>query len=207
MPVHDFILDPIVLSFFKKGDSCTVLDLGCGYGLFGTLLRYERDHRGIIIGLDAYGPYLRKIKRYSGSIYDAFIVADARYLPFRDGAVDVVFASEIIEHLPKQGGYRIIEEAERAAKKRIIITTPRGHIPQESQSENDLEAHKSGWSEPDFVRLGYSIVYAGSVQMMVRKSRLRGIVGLVNAALGMIPESLRKKLPKYELIAYKDLIK
>ena len=205
MPVHDFILDPVVLSFFQKGGTGAVLDLGCGYGLFGCLLRFERNFKGTLIGLDAYAPYMEKMKKYSGAVYDSFVIADARYLPFKNGAVDIVLASEIIEHLHKNDGYRLIEEAERVCRALVLITTPRGHIPQERRSKNDLEAHHSGWSERDFAARGYGVIYAGSVQMMVQKSRLKGLIGPVNAALGLMPEVLRKKLPKYELVAFKEL--
>jgi SAM-dependent methyltransferase len=205
MPVHDFILDPAVLNFFQKEGTNTVLDLGCGYGLFGYMIRLEKDFKGTLIGLDAYSPYVKKLKMYAGAIYDSFVIADGRYLPFKNRAIDMVLASEIIEHMPKKDGFRLLEEAERVGRKLILITTPRGYIPQEVHNENDLEVHHSGWSERDFIDRGYRIIYAGSVQMMIRKSRLRGLLGAVNAALGFMPQVIRKKLPKYELIAFKEL--
>lgn len=205
MPVHDFVLDPVVLSSFRKGDTGTVLDLGCGYGLFGYMLRLERDFKGTLIGVDAYPPYAKKLKEYAGAVYDSLVVADARHLPFRDGAVDTVLASEIIEHMPKGDGFRLIGEAERVGRKRVIVTTPRGFIPQERHNENDLEVHHSGWSERDFARHGYRIAYAGSVQMMIRRSKLSGVGSTINAVLGLMPDALRKRLPKYELVCFKEM--
>jgi SAM-dependent methyltransferase len=205
MPVHDFVLDPVVLSFFPKGGTGAVLDVGCGYGLFGYTLRMERDHRGELIGIDAHAPYVERLKRQSGSVYDSLVVADARHLPFMDGAVDAVLASEVIEHLPREGGLRLIGEAERVGRRLALFTTPRGHLPQGGQGGNDLEAHLSGWSERDFTDRGYGIAYAGGVQMMLKKSRLRGAVGGINSALGMMPQAVKRKLPKYEMIAYKEL--
>jgi len=205
MPVHDFILDPVVLSFFQKKGTGTVLDLGCGYGLFGYMIRLERDFRGALIGIDAYPPYIKKLKRYTGAVYDSLVIADARHLPFKSGAVETVLASEVIEHLPKEGGLELIEEAERVSSRLVLITTPRGHIPQGRHNENDLEVHSSEWSERDFTDRGYGIIYAGSVQMMLRKSRLRGLLGAVNATLGFMPQAVRRKLPKYEMIAFKEL--
>ncbi len=207
MPVHDFILDPVVLSLFPKGGTGSVLDIGCGYGLFGYMLRMEREHRGELVGADAYPPYIKKLKRHAGAVYDSLIIADARHLPFKTGAVDTVLASEVIEHLPREGGLALIAEAERVGRRLAVFTTPRGHLPQESHNGNDMEAHTSGWSERDFADRGYGIAYAGSVQMMLKKSKLRGALGGINAALGMMPGAIRKKLPKYEMVAFKELDK
>lgn len=207
MPVHDLILDPVVLSFFKRGGTGAVLDIGCGYGLFGYMLRMDRDYRGEVIGADAHLPYLKKLKKHSGAIYDSLVLADARHLPFMGSAVETALASEVIEHLPKSGGAGLIAEAERVASKLVLITTPRGHLPQGSHGEGDLEAHLSGWTEKDFTDRGYGIHYAGSVQMMVRKSRARGALSAVNSALGLMPQALKKRLPKYEMIAVKELRK
>lgn len=205
MPVHDFVLDPVVLSFFQKEGTGTVLDVGCGYGLFGYMIRLERGHRGALIGMDAHLPHIEKLRKYSGAIYDSLVVADARHLPFRSGSADTVLASEVIEHLPKSGGIGLMEEAERVGRRLVLITTPRGHLPQGQQDAGDLEEHLSEWSEKDFTERGYGIAYAGSVQMMVKKSRLRGALGTVNAALGFMPDAVRKKLPRYEMVAFKEL--
>lgn len=207
MPVHDFILDPMVLSLFPKGGTGSVLDIGCGYGLFGYMLRMEREHGGELIGVDAYAPYIKKLRRHAGAVYDSLVIADARHLPFKMGAVDTVLASEVIEHLPREGGLALIAEAERVGRRLAIFTTPRGHLPQESHNGNDLEAHLSGWSERDFADRRYEIAYAGSVQMMLNKSKVRGAVGGINAALGMMPGAIRKRLPKYEMVAFKRLDK
>jgi SAM-dependent methyltransferase len=205
MPIHDLILDPVVLNFFQKEGIETVLDIGCGYGLFGYMIRMEKDFKGELIGMDAYPPYIEKLKRHSGAVYDSLVIADARHLPFKSGAVDTVLASEVIEHLPREGGIELIGEAERVGRKLVLFTTPRGHLPQGTHNGNDLEAHLSGWSERDFSDRGYGIIYAGGVQMMLRKSRLRGLVGAANAALGFLPPAIKKKLPKYEMIAFKEL--
>lgn len=205
MPVHDFILDPVVLSFFPEGGTGAVLDVGCGYGLFGYMLRMEKGYRGELIGVDAHAPHVKKLKEHSGAVYSSLVVADARHLPFKSGAVETVLASEVIEHIPREGGLELIEEAERVGSRLVLITTPRGHLPQEQHRAGDLEEHLSEWSEGDFTSRGYGIVYAGSVQMMVRKSRMRGTLGAVNAALGFMPRAVRSKLPKYEMVAYKKL--
>jgi len=35
-------------------------------------------------------------------LYDTLILADAKYLPFRVGAFDIIIALELIEHLTKK---------------------------------------------------------------------------------------------------------
>jgi predicted TPR repeat methyltransferase len=63
------------------------LDLGCGEGRLGRLLR-AAGHR--VIGLDS-SPTLAGLARRSGG-YDHVLEADAGAIPLADGAVDLVVA-------------------------------------------------------------------------------------------------------------------
>ncbi len=74
-------------------------------------------------------------------------------------SIDTIFAIDVIEHFTKSEGKTFIEQAQRVAKKQIVIFTPLGFYPQDYQ-ENDVDrwgmnggewqAHKSGWLPTDF---------------------------------------------------------
>jgi ubiquinone/menaquinone biosynthesis C-methylase UbiE len=56
-------------------------------------------------------------------VYEDLILADASHLPFKDDSFDYVLCSEVIEHLSKQSGRRLLAEIDRVCKGRAIITT------------------------------------------------------------------------------------
>ena len=77
-----------------------VLDLGCGYGDFSNLVRARRrlavDISGEMAGFLAPGVEFHK--------------ADVRDLGFWEpGTIDVVFASNLLEHLGKQDAMKVLE--------------------------------------------------------------------------------------------------
>jgi ubiquinone/menaquinone biosynthesis C-methylase UbiE len=47
---------------------------------------------------------------------DHVVLESAIFLPFKDKYFDVSFAIEIIEHLKKEDGYKLISEMERVTK-------------------------------------------------------------------------------------------
>lgn len=70
-----------------------------------------------------------------------------------DRDYDLVYALDVIEHLEKADGRRLLNELERVARRRVLIFTPNGFQPQED--ENPWNVHRSGWTPDDFRRRGY----------------------------------------------------
>jgi predicted SAM-dependent methyltransferase len=64
----------------------------------------------IIVGLDAYLPYLKSLRRQG--IYNEVILANATALPFKEHSFDTVLAAEVIEHLSIKEGLKLIDECE-----------------------------------------------------------------------------------------------
>src|SRR5438128_3353435 len=115
------------------------------------------------ICVDAHGPYLQRLKKevaddpkyiFINAPWDQFITT----LP--DKSVDSVFALDFIEHLEKEDGLRMLREAERVARRQIVIDTPQGFFPQcyDDPSKPDRwgmdggywQTHRSGWRPEDF---------------------------------------------------------
>ena len=75
-------------------------------------------------------------------------------------SIDTVVALDFIEHLTKEEGLAFLLEAERIARKQVIIFTPLGYYPQsyETSDEKDRwgmlggqwQTHHSGWEPTDF---------------------------------------------------------
>jgi len=132
-------------------DAKIILDLGCGKG---TSLSIELAKRKdlYLIGLDLFLPSLLEAKK----VYHAVVLADVRFLPFRDSSCDVVIGSQIIEHLEKEVIF--INRLEEISKKTVIISVPVGSNPkQHLEDGNPHQAHKSEWHPEEFKKLGFKV--------------------------------------------------
>jgi len=133
-------------------EGTTILDVGCGRC---SPLKDVRK-KCYKVGLDIYEPYISKSKKLR--IHDEYVVGDARTLPFPSNSFDYVIAIEVIEHLTKSDGLKMIKEMERIAKKKIILTTPNGFLPAYAGPEdNPSEKHISGWTVNEFKQLNFSV--------------------------------------------------
>jgi ubiquinone/menaquinone biosynthesis C-methylase UbiE len=120
-----------------------VLDVGCGCGVYGYLLRnkwqdtpaghvqfrdfanrdVKNDQPALLAGVDAQ---LGSVKRCaSHNIYDFLALARAEGLPFPENYVDTILCIEVLEHLEKPAALKAIRDFERIAAKRIIVTPTR----------------------------------------------------------------------------------
>ncbi|MDD2751785.1 MAG: class I SAM-dependent methyltransferase [Candidatus Omnitrophica bacterium] len=81
-----------------------VLDLGCAEGHIGGLLFNRID-----VGLDLFPGDLEKTK--NSVAYKNAVAADARKLPFKAQAFDLVFSNSVIEHIP--GIEEVLSEVSR----------------------------------------------------------------------------------------------
>ena len=127
----------------------TILDVGCGDGSLMALLNYGRRFK--VTGVDLYKPYLEKAKKTK--VYKKVVLEDVRKLDFGDKSFDIVFCSQVIEHLTKEEGERLIENLEKIAKKQVIITTTVGFFPYdhfEGKDGNPFQTHKSRWQPEEF---------------------------------------------------------
>ena len=104
------------------------------------------------IEVDAHLPYLLEAK--NRKLYKLLILADVRYLPFRPRSVDVVMALDLIEHLDKEDGLKILMSMEKIARKKLIIFTPLGFLPLKPY-DTILQLHRSGWYPKEFRTRGY----------------------------------------------------
>ena len=99
-----------------------VLDLGSGRAPYLPFLY------GDVICLDIFPQFLRDLRRAHGDRVRVHpICASATHIPIRAGAADVVFASELIEHLEPIEARRALDEWPRLATQWCVIDTPNGH--------------------------------------------------------------------------------
>ena len=77
---------------------------------------------------------------------------------FSNDSVDSVFLLDVIEHLEKKEGLKLLKKTESIARKQIVIFTTLGYIKQIHKDGRDAwglsggkwQEHKSGWWPSDF---------------------------------------------------------
>jgi ubiquinone/menaquinone biosynthesis C-methylase UbiE len=153
-------------------DGYTILDVGCGWGKWGSLIRtcWYRTNKGtgntlpkLLVGADLFLPSLKRVK--SHKIYDDVVLCHAAFLPFKENVVDVVLAIEMLEHIEKSDGTNVLTELERTSNNTVIVSTP--HISPYREGTmgpegfNKYDAHISKWRAKDFRSRNYLVIGSG----------------------------------------------
>lgn len=145
------------------GDAKTILDLGCEHGKLMELLSDGEDWQ--VTGVDIYKKntaQAAKRKKFI-KVISGDIVNVSRRLIKEKKKYDVVFCSQVIEHIDRKRGEELFKLVDKLAKKRIIFGTPRGFMeqPEVFLGDNPHMGHKSGWEEEDFRKRGYKVYGIG----------------------------------------------
>jgi ubiquinone/menaquinone biosynthesis C-methylase UbiE len=169
-----------------------ILDTGCGYS--STLKAVSNG--SYRVGIDFYRPYI--VKSRQSSIHNDYILGDVRALPLKDRSFDCAIAVEVLEHLDKDEGLKMLKEMERVASK-IVLTTPNGFLPTYAGSnDNPDEKHLSGWSARELAGLGFRVYGVNGWKLLweIREGRasLRR-PGILFALLAGITELLIYRCP------------
>ncbi len=145
------------------GNPKTILDLGCAEGGLMAVLCQGKSWQ--ITGVDIFSDSLKEAKKRN--IYQELIKGDilevVRKLQKKKKKYDVVFFSQVIEHISKDKGEKVLKILEKLAKQKIIVGTPRGFMnqPEEFLGSNPHQVHESGWTEEDFISRGYKVFGVG----------------------------------------------
>lgn len=133
----------------------SVLDVGCGSRSPLAML----SPRPFAVGIDSHLPSLQASK--AAGIHDEVAVGDALELvdTFGMDSFDAVIAMDVIEHLPKEQGWELLRQMETVARRRVIVFTPNGFLPQvrSAVEANPAQEHVSGWTASEFRDRGYTV--------------------------------------------------
>jgi SAM-dependent methyltransferase len=108
---------------FKKNQIMTFADVGCAEGLYVKYVSSVHKET-FCIGVDIGRTFVEKAKDSGKMLNTEYVICDVRNLPFKDGSIDSVLCSEVLEHIHD---YRkSLAELFRVAKKYLVISFP-GH--------------------------------------------------------------------------------
>lgn len=125
-----------------------VVDLGCG-----PRSPVSSACKAWTLGVELFEPSLRLAR--DNETHDAYIRGDLHDIELGVGTVDAVVMVEVLEHLSKTDGLALLDRAETWARRRVIITTPNGYVPQVALEGNPHQQHLSGWKVEELVARGY----------------------------------------------------
>lgn len=148
-----FVLATFILEIEKHLKDCnTILDIGCGDDSPLNFLQ----NKYYTVGIDGHKPSI--IKSKNNKIHDDYIVGNLKNLKrlVKKKSFDGAMALDVIEHFRKEDGYKLLDNMEKIAKKKVILVTPNGFVPQYNKG-NKLQAHLSGWTVSDFKKRGYKV--------------------------------------------------
>ncbi len=154
-------LQEVILRAFPTSCS-SILDVGCGRAWVASRFQHSAT---TVCSMDISLNNPREALRRFGSENHCALVADAMHLPFADGTLPCIVASEIIEHLPDPAAF--VKELLRvlAPGGRLVISTPYKEVLQyvlciHCNQKTPLHAHIQSFDEhrlrslvPDAARL------------------------------------------------------
>lgn len=106
---------PIPHLRLPQSQGAELLDIGCNWGRW-SIAAARKGYR--VVGVDPSLGALMAARRVSAQLGLAtrYVAADARYLPFRDGAFDAVFSYSVLQHFSKANAMKSLMEIGRVLK-------------------------------------------------------------------------------------------
>ena len=131
----------------------TMLDVGCGPGRPMRFINRRRQFYAV--GADLFEQYLKECKRQG--THNEYVLCDVRKLPFKNKSFDTVLCMEVLEHLDKEEGERLLLAMEGLARRQVILSTPVGKYEQKPYDGNPHQQHKYIWRPAEMKGLGYKV--------------------------------------------------
>jgi ubiquinone/menaquinone biosynthesis C-methylase UbiE len=149
---HSLGLEAPVSALIEDYAPQKVLDVGCGCGSWYPALPFDCEW----VGIDMWLPYLCQQRFQSRDL----VRGSATKLPFHRRTFCIVLCIEILEHLSRDDGARMLKEAKRVAKRAVVVTTPTDPLGRHSQGQinrNPHERHITATSSRRLVSLGFNV--------------------------------------------------
>lgn len=137
-------------------ESTSVLELGTGRSSLAL-----KVSSGSYLGIELHEPYVEAMQVFSSGLsIDRQIEvrhADILTQEFAPNQFSHVIMIDVLEHMPRNDGERLLNKMVNWASEAVIVKTPNGFVPQGQMDNNPLQEHLSGWSAEDFTSRGFSV--------------------------------------------------
>ena len=150
-----------VLNICLELNPNTILDIGCGFGKYGFLLReyldvcrgnYPRiDWKKKIDAVEIFPPYITALQK---EIYNKIWIQPIEEFVTKESLdYGLILFLDVIEHLSKKEGVNLLRKLV-AEKNPLLVVTPRDFRVQGTSHGNIHETHLSHWKRKDFRKIG-----------------------------------------------------
>lgn len=143
MPSSHFHLIPTILATLGRYPEKTFLDLGCGSGKYGMLIKEYLSPKKID-GLDVHQDYINDLHY---AVYDCIYVQDVMTFDFTKEIYDMYLVLNILDHLTRENALLLMEKIPGD----MLIAVPQTWY--QDDHEDIWEKHKSFWKKEDFDEL------------------------------------------------------
>ena len=155
MPTSDIHNIVPIMSIVENLQPRSVLDIGCGFGKYGFLMReyldiwhgrYAPDKwQTRLIGIDAFPDYRTPVWDY---VYDEVHAGEAQNVLPQLDSFDLIVIADVIEHFEHEDAVDLVRSCmERSPV--TIISTPREFYSQDALGDNPYEIHRTFFSAKD----------------------------------------------------------
>lgn len=151
------------LEGLESFEELTCLDLGCGPYNSEVAKQVLALPWKKLVSVDGYKPSIDQATSKEKACAEWFgIVDDVREFDPEE-QFDVVVSFDVLEHLPKEDGWKWLEKLEKIAKKRVVLFFPvepddfHRDMKYTDDPDNLLEEHVSHWKGHELASKGYKI--------------------------------------------------
>ena len=207
----DLLFSPLYDEYHKELEKCvvghgdTLLDVGCGAE--SPIRTFSKKIRSTV-GVDAHERSVEHSRNLG--IHGSYQVMDITKISdkFSAKSFDIVLLSDVIEHLKKEDGTRLVHAAEKIAKKRVIIFTPNGYLRQTPDDDNPHQTHLSGWLPAEMERLGYRITGINGLKFLrTEHARIAWKPRFFWGKVSLLSQWIAKPFPElaFQILCVKDV--
>lgn len=187
-----FKLFPKWNTYLKRdlSDCNVVLDLGCGYKSPIQLCTVP-----LSVGVEFSGSNLEESAKRC--IHSQYIKSRIEIINFKPESFDAVISIYSLDNLTEDERYKLVNKMERWAKKKIIIVTANGDLPEKEPHKNDRRLKIE-----ELERMGFKIYGIYGWRRMWRDLEVDDYVPLAQRIIVDLTQKITYRHPKYALHLY-----